>query len=189
MVISATMNGGPLMIYFGQEFGEKANEIEGYNDANDRTTMFDFWRVDTHQRWFNQGAFNNDLLNDQEVQLDEFYQQLFKFVKHSSAVQAGQFFDLQYAQIESYPSKFVYSYLRYSNEEILLFVNNFHPTDTLNFKINIPNLAFDLMCNYHLVWQIQKSFIPPTLSTTKFEISENMQVGIPPNSTLVFKAI
>jgi glycosidase len=189
MVISATMNGGPLMIYFGQEFGEKANEIEGYNDANDRTTMFDFWRVDTHQRWFNQGAFNNELLNDQEIQLDEFYQQLFKFVKHSSAVQAGQFFDLQYAQIESYPSKFVYSYLRYSNEEILLFVNNFHPTDTLHFKINIPNLAFDLMCNYHLVWQIQKSFIPPTLSTTKFEISENMQVGIPPNSTLVFKAI
>jgi glycosidase len=189
MLISATMNAGPLMIYFGQEFGEKANEIEGYNYADDRTTMFDFWRVDTHQRWFNHGACNNELLNAQEILLDDFYQQLFKFVQHSNAVQVGQFFDLQYAQSESYPSKFVYSYLRYSNEEKLLFVNNFHPTDTLHFNINIPNLAFDLMCNYHLLWQIQKSFIPPTLSTTKFGISENMQVDIPPTSTLVFKAI
>jgi hypothetical protein len=28
MMITATLHGGPFMIYFGQEFGEKANEIE-----------------------------------------------------------------------------------------------------------------------------------------------------------------
>jgi glycosidase len=30
MMITATLHGGPFMIYFGQEFGEKANEIEGF---------------------------------------------------------------------------------------------------------------------------------------------------------------
>ena len=111
MLITATLHGGPFMIYFGQEFGEKANEIEGFNEADDRTTMFDFWRVDSHQRWLNNGAFNIELLTSQEKDLDLFYQHLFKFVKDSNAVQIGQFFDLQYVQHESYPSKFVYSYL------------------------------------------------------------------------------
>lgn len=189
MMITATLHGGPFMIYFGQEFGEKANEIEGFNDADDRTTMFDFWRVDTHQRWFNYGELNNQLLTRQEIELDDFYQQLFKFVKNSSAVQIGQFFDLQYAQSESYPCKFVYSYLRYSNDEKLLFVNNFNPTETLSFKIKIPDLAFELMGNYQMTWEIEKMFTPPTLFSEKYEISENMQVDISPNSTLVFKVI
>lgn len=189
MLITATLHGGPFMIYFGQEFGEKANEIEGFNEAEDRTTMFDFWRVGTHQRWFNDGAFNNQLLTRQEIELDQFYQQLFKFVKNSTAVQIGQFFDLQYAQCESYPSKFVYSYLRYSNEEKLLFVNNFHPTETFCLKINIPDLALELMGNVPMIWEIENSFIPPTLSFKKYGISENMQVDISPNSTLIFKAI
>ena len=55
MVLTASMHDGPLMIYFGQEFGEKAQEIEGFNEADDRTTMVDFYRVDTHQRWVNGG--------------------------------------------------------------------------------------------------------------------------------------
>jgi len=189
MLITATLHGGPFMIYAGQEFGEKANEIEGFNDADDRTTMFDFWRIDTHQRWFNHGAMNNQLLTNQEIELDYFYQQLFKFAKNSTAVQIGQFFDLQYAQNESYPSKFVYSYLRYSNDEKLLFINNFHPTDTLSFKIKIPDLAFELMGTYQMIWEIEKLFTPPTLLSDKYGISENMQVDIFPNSTLIFRAI
>ncbi len=148
MVITATLHGGPFMIYFGQEFGEKANEIEGFNDADDRTTMFDFWRVDSHQRWFNHGKFNHDLLTRQEIELNHFYQQLFSFVKKSNAVQLGHFFDLQYVQSEHYPSKYVYSYLRYSNEEQLLFVINFHATETFQLEIIIPDLAFELMNKY-----------------------------------------
>ena len=189
MLITATLHGGPFMIYFGQEFGEKANEIEGFNEADDRTTMFDFWRVDTHQRWFNHGELNNQLLKEQEIELDQFYQQLFKFVKNSSAVQVGRFFDLQYAQSESYPSKFVYSYLRYSDDEILLFINNFHPTDVLRFDIKIPDLALNLMGNYQLTWEKEKMFTPPTLTNEKYGISENIVVDISPNSTLIFKGI
>lgn len=189
MMITATLHGGPFMIYFGQEFGEKANEIEGFNDADDRTTMFDFWRVDSHQRWFNHGKFNHDLLTNLETEIDHFYQQLFTFVKKSNAVQMGQFFDLQYVQRENYPSKYVYSYLRYSNDEQLLFVNNFHATETFQLEIIIPDLAFELMNKYKLKWKIENSFTPPTIDYKNNEISDKIFVEIPPNSALIFKAI
>ena len=189
MMITATLHGGPFMIYFGQEFGEKANEIEGFNDADDRTTMFDFWRVDSHQRWFNHGKFNHDLLTNLETEIDHFYQQLFTFVKKSNAVQMGQFFDLQYVQRESYPSKYVYSYLRYLDDEQLLFVNNFHATETFQLEIIIPDLAFELMNKYKLKWKIENSFTPPTIDYKNNEISDKIFVEIPPNSVLIFKAI
>jgi hypothetical protein len=188
MLITATLHGGPFMIYFGQEFGEKANEIEGFNDADDRTTMFDFWRVDSHQRWLNYGAFNHELLTGQEKDLDLFYQHLFKFVKDSNAVQMGQFFDLQYVQRENYPSKYVYSYLRYSHDEQLLFVNNFHSSETFPLEIIIPHLAFELMNKHNIVWKIKLSFTPPTIEYKNHDISDKIYVEIPPNSALIFKA-
>lgn len=189
MLITATLHGGPFMIYFGQEFGEKANEIEGYNEADDRTTMFDFWRVDSHQRWLNNGAFNHELLTSQEKELDLFYQHLFKFVKDSNAVQIGQFFDLQYVQRESYPSKFIYSYLRYTNEEKLLFVNNFHSTETIYVEIIIPDLAYELMGHYNVNWEIQHVFTPPTVVYEKHKISNTISLEITPNSSIILKAI
>ena len=188
MLITATLHGGPFMIYFGQEFGEKANEIEGFNDADDRTTMFDFWRVDSHQRWLNYGAFNHELLTGQEKDLDLFYQHLFKFVKDSKVVQMGQFFDLQYVQRENYPSKYVYSYLRYSHDEQLLFVNNFHSSETFPLEIIIPHLAFELMNKHNIVWKIKLSFTPPTIEYKNHDISDKIYVEIPPNSALIFKA-
>lgn len=189
MMITATLHGGPFMIYFGQEFGEKANEIEGFNDVDDRTTMFDFWRVDSHQRWFNHGKFNYDLLTSQEIELDHFYQKLFRFVKKSNAVQMGQFFDLQYAQSSIYPSKYVYSYLRYSDEEQLLFILNFHATETFQLEIIIPDLAFELMNKYNLKWKIEYSFTPPAIEYKNDKILDNIFVEIPPNSALIFKVI
>jgi len=189
MLITATLHGGPFMIYFGQEFGEKANEIEGFNEADDRTTMFDFWRVDSHQRWLNYGAFNHELLTSQEKELDLFYQHLFKFVKESNAVQIGQFFDLQYVQRESYPSKFIYSYLRYTNEEKLLFVNNFHSTESIYVEIIIPDLAYELMGHYNINWEIQHVFTPPTVVYDKHKNSNKISLEITPNSSIILKAI
>ena len=118
-----------------------------------------------------------------------FYQQLFNFVKDSNAVRIGQFFDLQYVQRENYPSKYVYSYLRYSNDEQLLFVNNFHATETFQLEIIIPDLALELMNKYNLKWKIENSFTPPTIKYKIHEILDKIFVEIPPNSALIFKAI
>ena len=42
-----------MMIYFGQEFGELGMDSEGFSGRDGRTTIFDYWSVDTVRRWRN----------------------------------------------------------------------------------------------------------------------------------------
>jgi hypothetical protein len=172
------------MTYMGQEFGEQANEVEGFNMAQDRTTMFDFWRVETHQRWMNQGNFDEALLTKEEQQLDEFYVDLFQFVHSHPAIQKGQFFDLQYAQNEAYPNRKVYSFLRYTPKEKLLIVCNFDSQYSYSVDIHLPTLAKDMMQVSKVKLKLDKAFIPPALKEHNQAINEAI---LPPNSAYIFK--
>jgi glycosidase len=185
MVVTASLHDGPLMVYMGQEFGEKAQEIEGYNEADDRSSMFDFWRVETHQRWMNGGKFDGGALTAEEKQIDAFYQDLFKRVAKSEAISKGAFFDLQYAQSASYPSQKVYSFLRYTKNERLLIMCNFDSQKGLSIDVVIPTLAKDMMQISDVKFQMQHAYIPPS-SPEKASVKGNM-VHIPANSALMIK--
>jgi glycosidase len=185
MMITAALHDGPLMVYMGQEFGEKANEIEGYNEADDRSSMFDFWRVETHQRWMNGGKFDGGALTSDEKLIDTFYQDLFKRVSTSDAISKGAFFDLQYAQLDSYPSKKVYSFLRYTGNDRVLIVCNFDAHKTQTFDIQIPQLAKDMMGIKDVKLQLQHAYIPPH-SSGKAHVKGNT-ISIPVNSALFIK--
>jgi glycosidase len=183
MVVTATLHDGPLMIYMGQEFGEKASEIEGYNEADDRSSMFDFWRVETHQRWMNGGKFDGGLLTSSEKEIDQFYQQLFKKVHSSEAIQQGAFFDLQYAQDVTYDAKHLYSYLRYTAEEKLLIVTNFDAKQGHDINLQIPALALDMMQVKSFKLTKNTYFTPPSTSDAP-RLTEN-KIYIPANSALI----
>ena len=185
MVITASLHDGPLMIYMGQEFGEKANEIEGYNEADDRSSMFDFWRVETHQRWMNGGKFDGGQLTGDEKLIDAFYQDLFKRISTSEAISKGAFFDLQYAQLDSYPSKKVYAFLRYTGKDRLLIISNFDANHVQTFDIQIPQLAKDMMGIKDVKLQLQHAYIPPHTSE-KAHVKGNT-ISIPANSALFIK--
>jgi glycosidase len=181
MVLTASMHDGPLMIYFGQEFGEKAQEIEGFNEADDRTTMFDFYRVDTHQRWLNGGKFDGGKLTAVEKEIDSFYSELLAWINSSEVIQKGKFFDLQYAQNTAYPKDKVYAYLRYTDKGRNLIICNF---DSVNhdFNIEIPTLALDMMGIKSYTLKTIKSFVPPTAAAGKVE---GNRIQIPSNSAIV----
>ena len=181
MVLTASMHDGPLMIYFGQEFGEKAQEIEGFNEADDRTTMFDFYRVDTHQRWLNGGKFDGGKLTAAEKEIDSFYSELLAWINSSEVIQKGKFFDLQYAQNAVYPKDKVYAYLRYTDKGRNLIICNF---DSVNhdFNIEIPTLALDMMGIKSYTLKTIKSFVPPTAAAGKVE---GNRIQIPSNSAIV----
>lgn len=53
MIVSACMNTNPVMIYFGQELGEHGMDTEGFSGRDGRTTIFDYWSVDSIRRWRN----------------------------------------------------------------------------------------------------------------------------------------
>jgi glycosidase len=181
MVLTASMHDGPLMVYFGQEFGEKAQEIEGFNEADDRTTMFDFYRVDTHQRWLNGGKFDGGKLTAAEKEIDTFYTSLIAWINSSEVIQQGKFFDLQYAQNASYPKDKVYAYLRYTAKGRNLIICNF---DSINhdFTIEIPTLALDMMGVKSVTLKTYKNFVPPAAPAAQVE---GNRIQIPSNSAII----
>ncbi len=61
MVVSATIDKGPVMIYFGQEVGEPAAGAEGFGGNDGRTTVFDYWGVPEHQKWMNGKKYDGGL--------------------------------------------------------------------------------------------------------------------------------
>ena len=185
MVITTCLHDGPTMLYMGQEFGEKANEIEGYNEADDRSSMFDFWRVETHQRWMNGGKFDGGALSAEEKEIDAFYQDLFKRAAKSDAIAKGSFFDLQYAQNEAYPNKKVYSFLRYTSKERLLIVCNFDAKQGHSINIVIPDLAKEMMAVKQVNFKLEHAYIPPHATETA-KVSSNA-IYIPANSALFIK--
>lgn len=92
MLISATLGSSPTMIYFGQEVGEPGSENAGFGQSS-RTSIFDYISVPHHQRWFNNGAFDDDLLSNTEKELKAFYRSVLNYSLNSPAL-LGNYIDL-----------------------------------------------------------------------------------------------
>lgn len=118
MVVSATIDQGPVMIYFGQEVGEPGAGAEGFGGKDGRTTIFDYWGVPEHQKWMNGGAFDGALLSEQQKSLRKFYSTLLNLSQTNPAIVSGGYFDLTV-------SDDVHAFVRDAGSEKLLIVSNF----------------------------------------------------------------
>ncbi len=149
MTLTATMHTGPLLLYFGQEVGVRAEGAEGFSGDDGRTTIFDYWGLTEWQGWLSQGRFDGAELTDDQRNLRAFYHRLNHLVSGSDAIRNGYFYDLQYAndngQSAGYDAHQVYSYLRYTDHQKLLIVCNFSRHTTYDTTIAIPKDAFNAM--------------------------------------------
>ncbi len=144
LIVSACMNTNPMMIYFGQELGEPGMDSEGFSGRDGRTTIFDYWSVDSIRRWSNHGRYNLHLLNDQEKELRHFYQTVLTLCNKEKAISKGEFFDLMYVNSDGWmmnPHR-QYVFMRKCDDEILLIITNFDSIP-VNVSVNIPQHAFD----------------------------------------------
>ena len=146
MIISACMNVNPVMVYFGQEFGERGMDEEGFSGRDGRTTIFDYWTVDTIRRWRNGGKFDGKLLTDEEKALQAFYTRVLNLCTSEKALAEGTFYDLMYANYdnEHFSSHRQYTFLRKLKKELILVVVNFDEAPA-EVGINIPAHAFDFL--------------------------------------------
>ena len=96
-IVSACMNTNPMMIYFGQEFGERGMDSEGFSGRDGRTTIFDYWSVDTIRRWRHGGKFDGKMLTEAQKHLYSIYKRLLTLCNEEKAISQGAFFDLMYA--------------------------------------------------------------------------------------------
>lgn len=146
MIVSACMNTNPVMVYFGQEFGEMGMDSEGFSGRDGRTTIFDYWSVDSIRRWRNGGKFDGKFLTDEEKSLQTFYTTLLNLCNTEKAIREGEFYDLTYANLEgcSFNEHKQYAFLRKNDKELILIVVNFDSMPT-RVGIRIPQHAFEYL--------------------------------------------
>lgn len=146
LVVAATMSRAPMMIYFGQELGERATDAEGFSGHDGRTTIFDYWSVPTVRAWYNNGKCNATRLTPEQRNLRKHYKQILTLCNREKAISQGEFFDLMYVNCDNphFNPHRQYAYLRYTNKEILLIAVNFDSYAS-HLHINIPQHALEMM--------------------------------------------
>jgi len=146
MIVAATMNINPVMLYFGQELGERGMDKEGFSGLDGRTTIFDYWSVASVRNWRNGGSFGTAGLHEEQLRLRKFYLQLIKIAKEEESINSGKFFDLMYANYENseFDSTKQYAFLRSSKRDFLLIIANFD-IQTKEIPVHIPEEAFSYM--------------------------------------------
>ena len=144
LVVATTMSRAPFMVYHGQELGEPARDAEGFSGRDGRTTIFDYWSVDTLRRWYNGGKCDTARLTSEERQLRRFYKKLLRLCNSEKAIAQGEFYDLMYVNGDSLNCDKVYAYYRYCEGERLLIVANFNDLDE-TVHLNTPQHAFQVM--------------------------------------------
>ena len=146
LIVSACMNTNPMMIYFGQEFGELGMDSEGFSGRDGRTTIFDYWSVDTIRRWRNGGKFDGKMLTEDQKHIYSIYQRILTLCNKEKAITEGEFFDLMYANTNGwrFNEHKQYTFLRKAGKELLFIIVNFDHI-SVDVAINVPSHAFDFL--------------------------------------------
>lgn len=142
LIVSALLQKNPLLIYFGQEIGERGMDEEGFSGKDGRTTIFDYWSVDSVRRAF----YTPDQLTDKEKALQKVYHDVLRIANREKAVREGECFDLMYVNSHTWQfnPRSQYAFLRKKDDEVLLVVVNFSRPE-VRVSIIIPTHAFDFL--------------------------------------------
>jgi glycosidase len=135
LAVSALLQQNPLMIYAGQEYGEKGMDKEGFSGHDGRTTIFDYWSVDTLVRSLTRK------LTSEEKELKAMYDKIMTIAAKDKVITEGVSFDLMYANGDTHQQ---YAFLRKAGGEAILVVANFSELPT-TMDVTIPAHAFDYL--------------------------------------------
>lgn len=146
MIVAATLTQAPVMIYFGQELGERGMDNEGFSGVDGRTSIYDYWGIQSIQAWANKGKFDGAGLSDEQKELREFYKKLLNITLNEKAITHGLMYDLEFANLNNpkFNSHEQFAYFRKYENDLLLFVLNFHDKELLTNLI-LPREAFQYL--------------------------------------------
>ena len=176
LVVSALLQQNPLMIYAGQEYGERGMDKEGFSGNDGRTTIFDYWSIDTLVRAAQRK------LTAEEKQLKELYDKVMTIASTERAVTDGVSFDLMYVNGHLQRQ---YAFLRKAGSEVLLVVANFDELP-VTVDVTIPAHAFD-----YLKMKEKNALATDLLTGTKqklpFRRDDSVALKVSPSSALILK--
>jgi glycosidase len=170
MIVTSTLNTGPMMIYSGQEVGEPGNGSMGFGNDS-RTSIFDYCGVPEHQKWLNNGLFDGAALSDEQKALRDFYSKLLNAVNCKQALRDGEFYELMIANEhqQGFNQK-LYIYLRYFNKQRILVAVNFN-RERYQFTVKLPQ---DLLQKLNLSGSFEFNDL---LSNTMYK-TDNISDGV-----------
>ena len=157
LYVSLFLNTAPFMIYFGEEVAEKGMDHEGFSGQDGRTTIFDWWSVDSIRRLrkiIESGAYlsenpDNLVSNGMSREEAEFFiafTDAVRFAARDEAIRKGTTYDLCYCNYgaDGFDKDRHYVFLRDYKDHTVLVAANFSKSDALA-KITIPDHAFEWM--------------------------------------------
>jgi len=171
MYTSLFMNRAPFMIYMGEELGEKGMDEEGFSGKDGRTTIFDWWSVDSlrkinkliHSGLYKTIASRNSIscgaslrsgecaeifektgLSEEEAAMFGRFAGAVRLAAENPAIREGMTYDLCYCNSESdgFDKRRHYAFLRDWHDETLLVVANFSSKEAA-MELSIPQHAFE----------------------------------------------
>lgn len=135
LIVEALLSDNPIMLYAGQEFGEKGMDEEGFSGTDGRTTIFDYWCVDTIRR----GYYDRSTLTEEEKHLEQTYSKILNVACRDANISDAPSYDLMYVNPQLAQKQF--AFMRGNN---MLVVANFRNRD-VETVVYIPKHAFEFL--------------------------------------------
>lgn len=137
LIASVLMRSNPFMLYAAEEYGERGMDKEGFSGCDGRTTIFDYWSIDTLCR------AASSKLKKNEQQIYDIHEKVIQIARREKAVD-GDTYDLMYANPanENFNPQKHFAFLRKKDNEMLLVVCNFNDKKD-SISVNIPKHAFE----------------------------------------------
>lgn len=146
---------GPVLIYNGQEVGERAEGPGGFGGDNGRTSIFDYTCLPRLAKWVAYGSFEENKLSSDERKLRDFHCDLLNFIQHP-ALSNGEFYGLNWSNMknatfgrengEAISGHWVYAFLKHDSVsgKTLLVVCNLSPElDFTGLSVSLSRDALD----------------------------------------------
>ena len=157
LYVSLYLNTAPFMIYFGEEIGERGMYEEGFSGQDGRTTIFDWWSIESIRRLrkvIAEDAYRTMSIQDlvaaglEEKEAEVFcrFAQATRFASTDPGIRMGTTYDLCYCNFgsEGFDKNRHFAFLRDYQDHTLLVAANFSNKEA-EMSIIIPDHAFEWM--------------------------------------------
>lgn len=142
LMVAALFQSNPMMIYAGQEFGEKGMAKEGFSGIDGRSTIFDYWNTPTVMKAF----YNIGRLSPQQRYIRDTYYKILRLCNEETAISEGLTYDLMYANFDklTFDTSKLFAFMRKKDKDLLLIVANFDK-EAHEVSVTIPEHAIEFL--------------------------------------------
>lgn len=180
LIASVLMQANPFMLYAGEEYGEKGMNEEGFSGKDGRTTIFDYWSLDTLCR------IETGELTEEELDIYQIHKKVLRIARQEKAID-GDFYDLMYVNPSSprFNQYGQFAFLRKNDNDILLVVCNF-VGNAVDIDVKIPAHAVEFLSIHEKKYHAKDLLTDETMDIT-IKGDDYVKMLVPAYSARIWK--